>query len=362
MCFAVPMQSRKKYILPAAQQHRQMFSLASSPSIMNSDLNLQTLVTSASFFISGQLDDDDDERSLLSSASETGSSTSGDFLDSEVSLFDFEDIGESRRSSFTLAGNASRVFAPQEGEFIVPSLPKARVRVNHVALSNRRLEPSRIARILCQTCSCARFLAGKPCMSHFSYGSISGHRYSRSKLGPTEEYSLRTSDLQAAFAANPLDCRVLVDGKSICMSAYCMIFDYNASSMRRSWSKIKAGNGVQPTGRPKGSFQVSDPIGKNILKQSCYAWLKSWTEVVADEDPVGIKYKLVLNFVRVQDLYQEYKNHFLANSVLIDDTSLSLRRFGDVWEYFKGEEKIRVRRKANTTTKCSGNSQAPDNI
>ena len=153
-----------------------------------------------------------------------------------------------------------------------------------------------------------------------------------------------------------------MDGKSVCLSAYCMLFDYNASSMRRSWSKIKDGNGIQQTGRPKGSYHISDLIGNSVLKQSCYAWLKSWTEVVADEDPVGIKYKLVLNFVRLQDLYQEYKNHFLANSVLIDDTSLSQRRFGDVWEYFKGEEKIRVRRKANTTTKCSGNFQAPDNI
>ena len=331
-------------------------------STMSSHAALQTLVTSSSFFVDGQLDDNDFNE-VFSAASETSSSTSGDILDSEVSLFDFEDVGESRRSSFrsTLPGNARRIVAPQDGEFIVP-LPKARVRVDHGTLTNRRLDPSRIARILSQTCPCARFLAGKPCMSYFNYGSISGHRFIRSKLGPSDEYSLRTSDLNAAFAANPHECRVLVDGKSVCLSAYCMLFDYNASSMRRSWSKIKDGNGIQQTGRPKGSYHISDPIGNSVLKQSCYAWLKSWTEVVADEDPVGIKYKLVLNFVRLQDLYQEYKNHFLANSVLIDDTSLSQRRFGDVWEYFKGEEKIRVRRKANTTTKCSGNFQAPDNI
>ena len=271
----------------------------------------------------------------------------------DVCLFDLNSVAETRHVSLLSRDAAfpNRVLAPAS---LVPQSGAMMKRVAYSSFIEKRLDPKRIETILGQRCPCARLVGGRPCMDNFDYGTVSGHRHARGKLGAAAEFDLRSRNLLAAAERSTRDCRLLLDGKSICLRAYCMIFDYNESSMRRSWSKVKQGLGIRSVGRPKGSQANPDPIGDNVLKQSCFAWLKAWADVIADVDPVGIKYKLVVNFVRPQDLYDEYVRHYISSSVLLADTPLSFRRFCVVWEYFKREGKIRVRRKANTTTKCSG--------
>ena len=282
---------------------------------------------------------------------DSGSESSDDSVD--ACLFDFDSVPETRHASL-LSRNASfpnRVLAPTP---LVPNTGAIMKRVAYSVFTERRLEPKRIETILGQQCPCARLVGGRACMDSFDFGAVSGHRHARGRLGAAAEFDLRWKNLLAAAERSIRSCRVLLDGKSICLRAYCMVFDYNESSMRRSWSKVKQGLGIRSVGRPKGSHANPDPIGENVQKQSCYAWLKAWADVIADVDPVGIKYKLAVNFVRPQDLYAEYVRHYNSTSVLLTDAPLSFRRFCVVWEYFKREEKIRVRRKANTTTKCSG--------
>ena len=272
----------------------------------------------------------------------------------EVSLFDLDDLAETRRASLlSTAASPHRVHAPTPNNSF-PKTFSGRKRLSYVAMSAERLDPGRIEKLLDQPCPCTRLVGGRSCMRHFNFGSIAGLRHARNKLGSTAEYQLRTSNLMTAAQGSTKDCRLVIDGKSICLPAYCMIFDYNASSMRRSWSKIKQGLGILPVGRPKNTAASSDPIADSILKQSCYAWLKAWAEVIADVDPVGIKYKPAVSYVRPKELHEEYVKHYMSNTVLLDSSPLSLRRFTEVWKYFQVKEKIRVRRKANTTTKCSG--------
>ena len=278
----------------------------------------------------------------------------GDESGVEDLLFDLDDVPERRQTSMVQqATRGSRVLAP-EPDFLLTSGRGGLKRVSQDAFNEKRLDPKRIEKVLDQPCPCARRIGGRSCLVNFDFGAIAGLRHARVKLGAAEEYHLRATNLNDAASRSTTECRLFVSGKSVCLRAYCMVFDYNESSMRRSWSKVKQGLGVRSVGRPRGPQLSLDPIGDNIQKQSCYAWLKAWVDVIADVDPVGIKYKLAVNYVRPQDLYDEYVRHYNSNTLLLSDLPLSFRRFCVVWEHFKTQEKIRVRRKANTTTKCSG--------
>jgi hypothetical protein len=115
-------------------------------------------------------------------------------------------------------------------------------------------------------------------------------------------------------------------------------------------ASIRKGQGIASVGRPKGSAS-SDVLGTSTKNLDCFVWLQKWIAEVGDDDPVGKSFKKVVNFVTVQDLHQEYCKYYGLKSVLLRDLPLSERRFRDIWQYFKTKERVRVRRKANTTTK-----------
>ena len=93
------------------------------------------------------------------------------------------------------------------------------------------------------------------------------------------------------------------------------------------------GTPTQPTmGRPKGSSGgvLSSPKGLQA-----YAWLKTWIEVTGDEDPVGLKYKFVVNYVLPSDLYEEYCSQFSAYQIGEAEVLLAGRSFVRVFTHFK---------------------------
>ncbi len=203
-------------------------------------------------------------------------------------------------------------------------------------------------------CRCRMDIQGKNCMSHFNIGDVFRLRHTRSKMTATEIIAQRHSDLNRALEVACLsgNCRILVNGHSICLQAYCMLFNINLASMRRTWRNLSMGiYGHQGMGRPRGS---SGGVISSVRGMQAYAWLKTWMEVSADQDPVGQHYKYTINFILPSDLYEEYHADFVTNKVEIAETALSGRAFARVWSHFKKVEQVRVRRKANTTTKCSG--------
>ena len=200
-------------------------------------------------------------------------------------------------------------------------------------------------------CSCQRSGHSQSCMRVFNVGDIYRLRHTRHKMSHSEALQHRNDDLQRAFESGVDSCRVNVEGKVICLQAYCMLYNINWSSARRSWSRLVHGQGRVAIGRPKGSKGgvLSTPQGLQA-----YAWLKTWIELAGDEDPVGMKYKYTVNYVVPAELYQEYCADYAATKVLQADTPLSCRSFARVWSLFTSKECVRVRRKANTTTKCQG--------
>lgn len=168
-----------------------------------------------------------------------------------------------------------------------------------------------------------------------------------------ESVQQKQLDLQQAWASSQESCRINVEGKYVCLQAYCMLYNLNWSSARRTWSQLgdSQGQGRGAVGRPKGSAGGVMSTAKGL---QAYAWLKSWIQVIGDEDPVGLKYRYTVNFVLPNDLYLEYCADLAAHTIRGTETPLSSRGFTRVWSLFKKQEQVRVRRKANTTTKCEG--------
>jgi hypothetical protein len=146
---------------------------------------------------------------------------------------------------------------------------------------------------------------------------------------------------------------MLVHGKLICLKAYCLVYGYLRTSIARSLAAIRKGHGCVPVGRPVlTAKEKEDVVGLSPKNIHCYAWLKDWVSTVGDDDPVGKSCKKVINFVSTTELHKEYCKNYSLYSVLENDHPLSERRFRVIWEHFISKEQIRVRRKANTTTKC----------
>ncbi len=230
---------------------------------------------------------------------------------------------------------------------------RSRVSGNPACLSQTSIEAAAGA-----GCNCRQGPQGGPCMTSFDVGDIYRLRYRRLKMSFSEALQHRNNDLEQAYERGMNTCRVDVEGRSVCLQAYCMLFNINWSSARRSWSRLVYGEGRRTMGRPKGSSGgvLSTPKG-----MKAYAWLKSWIQLAGDEDPVGLKYKFTVNFVVPKELYQEYCVDHASNQVLEVDPPLSCRSFSRVWTLFKKQECVRVRKKANTTTKCQGAPPPPPN-
>ena len=189
----------------------------------------------------------------------------------------------------------------------------------------------------------------RSCTSKFDVKDIFGLRHARIGLNHAEDMARRNADLKAAAEKDQRRCLIAVEGKTVCLMAYCILFDINWSSMRRSWARLTNGGNPPAIGRPNAA---TDGIMGSARSIQAYAWIKTWLEVFGDEHPVGQQYKYVVNYVLASDLYEEYSREFYADQISITSAPLSLRSFSRIWTLFQKQEKVRVRRKANTTTKC----------
>ena len=194
------------------------------------------------------------------------------------------------------------------------------------------------------------------CMDLFNVGDIFRLRYAFGRLSPSEQQDARNRDIQEAFERNQTTCRIKVEGNRICLRAYCALYNINWSSMRRSWSRLGGGGHGRALGRPKGSTGLA---GFSQKRSEAYAWLKTWVELSGDEDPVGHPYRFVVNYIVASELYKDFKQECEASSVYLSKGIVAERSFRRIWAHFCVQEKVRIRRKANTTTKCDGEHDNP---
>ena len=105
-------------------------------------------------------------------------------------------------------------------------------------------------------CRCRIGVQGRNCMSLFDAGDIFRLRHARMKMTGTEIIVQRHGDLNKALelGTSPSECRIRVNGHSICLQAYCMVYNTNFASMKRTWRNLTQGrHGQQAMGRPRES-------------------------------------------------------------------------------------------------------------
>ena len=267
----------------------------------------------------------------------------------DAELFDFDDLQDLQTIFPVISSCSNRVYAPAELAPVNRGKPHRRSRAS---IQSDVLSLEAVQLTVTQTCPCANKPAGQPCMRHFQIGDVFSLRAQRWTLNPVDDQQARYQDLVSGLQHNTKNPKMLVLGKLICLRAYCLVYAYARTSLYRTLAAARKGLGIAPVGRPQGTGP-RDVLGDSRKNLTCYTWLKDWVDCIGDDDPVGKSCKKVINFVSVKEVHAEYCKSYLLTSVLQNDQALSERRFRQIWEYFLEKEHVRVRRKANTTTKCA---------
>lgn len=232
--------------------------------------------------------------------------------------------------------------------------------------SNKRLRVDVMERDLLKPCSCTRqskFLR-KSCHSTFNIGEILNMRRERVLMDQSTERQLCIQELTQA-TKSPEE-RILVGCKLVayrecCIGGYCLAYGLSRSSVYRMRTQLQAMAKVPNlgAGRPKKTredMQDDAEVGPSSPDQQYIeAWLNEWLELEADKDPVGNDCEYVLDLVDSKDVYEEFIADYNANTIFAGSRVASERTFRRVWDWWIIKNRIRIRDKKNTTTKCQGN-------
>ena len=228
---------------------------------------------------------------------------------------------------------------------------KRKRRQKHDSTKVSRLDHQRICMLQGAICPCARAVGGKNCLLPFNVGDIFSLRFANRDLSASEEYAKRQACLVHAAQRDKAKCMIPVDGHLVCLTAYSLLFDYNRSSMSRSWSRILRGQGVI-TARHRRSSATCDIPFQDIRAQQALQWLRAWIDSFAETSPVGLKCQKSINYILVGDMYNEYLKDHASRSISLESNPISEKHFRRVWTYLKNADGIHVRRNANASTKC----------
>ena len=228
---------------------------------------------------------------------------------------------------------------------------KRKQRQKHESTNMNRLDHQRISMLQGAICPCARAVGGKNCLSHFTVGDIFSLRFSNRDLSASEEYTKRQACLVHAAQRDKTKCMIPVNEHLICLTAYCLLYDYNRSSMSRSWSRILRGHGVITAKRRVSSSTCDIPF-QDVRALQALQWLRAWIDSFAETSPVGLKCQKSINYILVADMYSEYLKDHASRSISLENSPVSEKHFRRVWTYLKNADGIHVRRNANASTKC----------
>jgi hypothetical protein len=236
---------------------------------------------------------------------------------------------------------------------------------SHIEYWEEQLKRANIDASIKRRCPCGdaqnRIMS---CCEGFSYGDVAGIRHKRASMDPCMEYKLRETELMDAFKFSSVEVpRVKVwnangSSKLLCIEAYITIVGLPRSSTWRKWSRIKTSSALNPVGRPirilsNEGYTARGDIN-TLAKEYCLQWLINWSELIADENPVGDKYLKTIDLVTPAEVYEEYKVDFNTTFLSVHARPLGIDSFRRVWRWWIKEHKIHIREKKNITTKCEG--------
>ena len=230
--------------------------------------------------------------------------------------------------------------------------------------SLKRLDSRDIENAMKRQCSCSKFgkFLNMSCHSQFNYGELCNLRRERTLMDQSAERLKCIQELSQAMK-HPSEkvmvgCTGVTPYRECCIGGYILAYGLCNTTIYRLRKSLKMQLETNVgAGRPKKTREdLEDDI---ILGPSspCHeyieAWLNEWLEVEADKDPVGNDCLYTLDLVECKDVYEEFVADYKANTVFEGSRITSERSFKRVWDAWIPKNRIRIRDKKNTTTKCT---------
>ena len=150
-------------------------------------------------------------------------------------------------------------------------------------------------------------------------------------------------------------CTPALLGRTVCMKAYSMLTGHSYTSMSADNKRIYADCVFPKIGRPKKTLlksKTDSTLSSTQTAQYLLAWLREWLNYNADSHPTGHEHSWSVNYIQKRKLYSDYCDSLKATGSL--QMRCSLRTMYRVWKYFIESERVYVRLKCRTSTKCRG--------
>lgn len=220
------------------------------------------------------------------------------------------------------------------------------------------LVPDNILQCLHQECPCFR-TSGINCIDHYSSDEVYGIRLGIVKLQFQASMDVRRQELHTGFMINSdrgvRKCTPLLLGRRVCLKAYSIITGHSYAGLCNQLTSVSKGYVARRVGRPQSLVLNSGTELQHCQQRSVYLliWLREWIKYNGEAHPTGNEHAWSINFFRKRDVYKEYISS-MALFNCDESQIVSLRTMYRVWKYFIEADRVYVRFKCRTSTKCRG--------
>jgi len=239
-------------------------------------------------------------------------------------------------------------------------LPAKRFKRTFNDLKNFSFNVDRCKMALYYDCPCGEKQRGVNCLSLFNTtGEILNARMEHYDRTAKEEYKLRAHDVLEAYKHQKEGnkARVSITLKhgikySVCLNAYAALYELPLRSFWRTVGDIRKRNSPPTSvGRPKGTIGDANPV-VSLLTQECLEWIRMWAHTICDESPTTDDWSISIDPVDVREVHEEYECFFKTAHISVYAKVVSFTTFVRVWNHWLIIDRVKIRNKGNTTTKC----------
>ena len=202
-------------------------------------------------------------------------------------------------------------------------------------------------------CSCVKGEWTQSCPSRFETWEILKLRTQRLSVRLKEQIQSRNRVILSGYDNLNLHhrCRPTLLHRQVCLKGYCIVMGWNYNSVCNGLKALRSRDqySVVPIGKPTARFRR-----KAIITEECKSWIMGWVHVTADHDPTGEQYCYSINFVHLGNLHKIYSRETRTSDFLQTTAVASERTFRRQFKAVCEEERVRIRKKIHTSTKCKG--------
>jgi len=214
--------------------------------------------------------------------------------------------------------------------------------------------------VLEYSCPCTSTNGGACLKSFKTAGEVLNARIEHYNRSPKEEYQLRVHEVREAIKfqktnEKPYVVVSLSHGQKykLCLNSYPVLYGLPASSFWRTVGQIRNQNRFPASiGRPHRLNETADPIGSTAAEE-CIEWIRNWVVLLSDESPTGDDWDRAIDPIDIKEVYEEYAVWFKSFHFTLAAKPLSFSTFTNIWNHWLKVDRIKVRNKSQTTTKCS---------